>query len=169
VTYKIVGSGDPILTQTLPQFDFRAPPLDPEDVAKKLFETMLASNHLSISASECGLPYRVLAIAANPGIVAFNPIMVDSSDDSTLLEEVCVTKPGLLLKVQRADVIKVRYKEPNGNVVTTKFVGLTARLFQHELDHLNGITFEQRAHPIHLEQALRKRKKNNRKAKKGLL
>jgi len=47
---------------------------------------------------------------------------------------------------------------PNGETVTQKFDGITARCFMHELDHLNGVVFTSRANPYHLEKATKRKK-----------
>ena len=77
-----------------------------------------------------------------------------------LLEEGCLTFPGFFVKVKRPSVIKVRYTEPNGNIVTKKFVGMTARIFQHEIEHLNGEMFFKDCTKSTLELAIKKSKKS---------
>lgn len=156
--YSLVKPEDPILSSPLPHFDFASPPTDPIELAKDLFETMLHHNGIGLAANQCGLPYRVIAIASNPGIVAFNPRIVDKTTEEVYLDEGCLTFPGLGLKVKRPSAIKVRYTEPNGNTVTQKFTGMTARIFLHEYDHLEGIKFTQRANRVHLDRGLRAQK-----------
>jgi peptide deformylase len=77
------------------------------------------------------------------------------------MEEGCLSHPGLFVKIKRPRRIKVRYTEPNGHTTTRVFDGITARVFQHELDHLNGVNYQQRANKLHLEQARKKKKKAN--------
>jgi peptide deformylase len=89
-------------------------------------------------------------------------MIVDASDETIYLEEGCLSFPNLYVKIKRPRSIKVRYTEPNGNVVTQKFDGMTARVFQHELDHLNGVVHLSRAHPIHVDKAKTRAKKLNR-------
>lgn len=164
--FTIVGDDHPLLKQQLQQFDFANPPVDPIEFSKELFETMLHNKGLGLAANQCGFPYRVFAIAANPGIVCFNPRVVDQTTDESYLEEGCLTYPFLYVEVKRPKAIKVRYTEPNGNIVTQKFTGMTARIFLHELDHLNGMNFTQRASPIHLERSRRRQKKIQRQQRK---
>ena len=68
----------------------------------------------------------------------------------------------MLFRSKRARRIKVRFADPNGQVRTEVFDGMTARVFQHELDHLNGVNYQMRANKIHLEQARKKKPKNNK-------
>jgi peptide deformylase len=83
---------------------------------------------------------------------------VDYSEETIYLEEGCLSYPNLYIKVKRPSTIKIRYTEPNGNTLTTKFSGLTARAVLHEFDHMEGITYMQRANRIHLEQAKKNKK-----------
>lgn len=165
MTYPLVDCNDPILKQEIEKFDFQKPPMDPIELAHILAETMIKENGLGLSANQIGLPYRAFAIKAEQIIVCFNPQIVDTSTEQLYLEEGCLSFPLLFVKVKRPKKIKVRYTEPNGNVVTKIFDGLTARVFQHELDHLNGIVYTSRANRIHLDQAKKKLKLFKRKNK----
>lgn len=165
MTYELVPCNDPILKQPLDKFNFQDPPMDPIELAHVLAETMIRENGLGLSANQIGLPHRVFAIKAEQIIVCYNPIIVDTSEEQLYLEEGCLSFPLLFVKVKRSKTIKVRYTEPNGNIVTKVFDGLTARVFQHELDHLNGIVYTSRANSLHLEQAKKKLKQIKRKNK----
>jgi len=159
--HDLMDKNHSILKTELDKFDFQNPPTDPIQLAHDLAETMLAKGGIGISANQIGLPYRVFAMMAEKIIVCFNPILLSASDEQIVLEEGCLSYPNLFVKIKRPQEIRVRYTEPNGNIITEKFSGMTARVFQHELDHLNGIVYTKRANLIHLEQA----KKN---AKKGI-
>jgi peptide deformylase len=98
-------------------------------------------------------------------IGCFNPKIVDTSEEFVLLEESCLTYPNLYVKVKRPRVIKVRYTLPDGQTVTEQYQDITARVFQHELDHLDGICHLQRANRYHLEQAKKAKKLSERKHK----
>jgi peptide deformylase len=163
--YELVDCNDPILKQPMPLFDFDNPPVDPLDLVSNLAETMLEEGGIGISANQCGLQYRVFVMNADELIPCFNPRIVDTSTEQVYLEEGCLSFPGLYVKVKRPRRIKVRYTEPNGNVVTRTFDGMTARVFQHELDHLDGIAHINRASRIHLNQARKRLKLAKRRNK----
>jgi len=163
--YDIVPATDPILRQKTEPFDFANPPCDPLDLVSNLAETMLSRNGMGIAANQCGLPYRVFVLKGVELMPCFNPRIIDVSEDELMLEEGCLTHPGLFVKIKRPQVIKVRYALPNGEIVTERYQDLTARVFQHELDHLDGICPLSRASRIHLEQARNKAKKLLRKSK----
>lgn len=147
------------LLEILPRFNFQTPPIDPNELAHILSQTAIKYDKMSLSAIELGLPYRAFVIKAQPMICCFNPLIVDKTQEMVYLEECCSSYPGIILKKNRPKMIKVRYSEPNGSVQTKKMIGLTARLFQHELDHLNGKQFHFGQTRLALEIAIRKAKK----------
>jgi len=153
---SLVKENDPILKTETQKFDFNSG-IDPIEIAKNLTETMIANNGLGLSANQVGLPYRVCAITGNTVRVMFNPRIVNVSDEQVVMEEGCLSFPGLLIKVKRPATVKVRYTQPNNQTVTEEFAGLTARVVLHELDHLDGITYIDKATRFHLEQARKKR------------
>lgn len=159
---NLVDCNDPILKQELEPFNFSNPPINPLDLVTDLAETMIHNNGIGLSANQCGLPYRVFVMIGSELIPCFNPRIVDMSSETILMEEGCLSYPNLFVKVKRPRRIKVRFADPNGKIRTETFDGLTARVFQHELDHLDGINYQQRANRYHLEQARkRKPKKQN--------
>jgi peptide deformylase len=156
MNYELIDCNAEVLKSPVPKFDFAIPPIDPVEFAHILAEHMLKYNGMGLAANQLGLPYRVFAIKASSIIVCYNPFIVDESADKIYLDEGCLSYPGLMIKVKRPKVIKLRYTEPNGNTVTKVFDGLTARIAQHEFDHLQGINFTKRASKIHVEQARNK-------------
>jgi len=164
---KHVRPDSPILNQKTEMFNFSTPPTDPIELAKDLYETLMTTKYLGLSAPQVGLPYRVFALRSQPGIVCFNPRVVDVSTEEVVLDEMCMTFAHLAVPVKRPKKIKVRYVEPNGNVKTETFDGLTARYFLHELDHLNGILYTQKANKMHVERAMRKKKQIERQLKRN--
>lgn len=154
---KLVPPNDPILTKPCDVFDFSNPPIDPIELAKDLVKTMHDNNSIGLSANQVGIPYRVFSMRGSPeNFVCFNPKLVQPSEMEVLLEEGCLTYQGLLVKIKRPQHIRVRFTTPNGETLTKQFTGMTARTFQHELDHLDGIIFYNRANRYHRDQALRK-------------
>jgi peptide deformylase len=153
---------DPVLYQPTAKFDFANPQVDPIQLAVDLAETMLDEGGLGLSANQCGIPLSAFVMKGEQIIAVFNPIIVDRSEDLVSLDEGCLSFPKLILKIKRPSVIKVRYTEPNGNVVTTKFQGITARVFQHEMQHLSGEVFTRSATPFELERGRAKQKQSLR-------
>ena len=153
---ELVKYPDPILSTPVPEFDFDDPPESPTDVATRLILEMNGHKGIGLSANQLGHPYRVFCMRGHPeNYVCFNPKIVYTSPEVTLMEEACVSFPGVTVKVKRPKDIRVRFQTPSGAVVTHKFEGLTARTFQHEMDHLDGNMFFNRANRFHREKALK--------------
>lgn len=158
----IVPERHPMIYQEMPDFDFRNPQMDPTELAIGLAHVMLKHGALGLAANQIGLPFRCFVIAANPIIACFNPRIVDSSPDMVELDEGCLSFRNMILKVKRPQVIKVRYTQPNGEIITRQFQNITAQVFQHELDHLNGIPFTKHVSSLKLEAARQEKKKLDR-------
>lgn len=155
----LVKYTDPILHQPAEKFDFAKPPFDPIEFANNLVETMLAHRGFGLSAPQVGVPFKVLSIASNPCGVFYNPKIVTLSEATTDLEEGCLSYPGLLLNVARSRIVRVRYTLPNGETLTKQFSDFTARVIQHECDHLDGVTIIDRQVGLKKEFAKKKWKK----------
>lgn len=152
----------PMIYEKIEEFDFMNPVVDPIEFAHVLARTMLSHEALGVSANQFGFRVRAFAMLANPIIVCYNPIIVDKSEETIKLDEGCLSFRNMILdKIERPRVIKVRYTEPNGNVVTRQFQDMSARIFQHELDHLNGIPFTRHVSSLKLEMAIKKKKKQD--------
>lgn len=144
-------------------FDFADPPFDPIEFSKQLIAFMYENNGLGLAANQVGVPYRIFAMRGSPeNFVCFNPKIVLPSVEQVTLEEGCLTYQGLLVKIKRPQHLRVRFTTPNGDTMTKTFTGMTARVFQHEYDHLDGVVFYNKANKFHRDQALR-RWKNGQK------
>lgn len=161
----ILNMYDPLLREVMPQFDFMNKDLDPVVLYNDLAETMIANQGLGLSANQIGVRCRAFVIRAENVIGCFNPRIVDMSEEMVYLEEGCLSYPDLFVKIKRPKMIKVRYTNPDGQTETRTFDGMTARVFQHELDHLNGILHIKRANKIHLDQAKTLAKKMKRRGR----
>lgn len=164
---KIVDNGHPALRQELPEFDFSNPLCDPIELANNLIETMKANKGIGLAANQCGLPYRCFVLWSEKPLVVFNPRIIDQTSDEILLEEGCLTYPNLFIKIKRPKVIKARFQDAFGETHTEKFIGMTARGFLHEMDHLDGVLFQRRASIPHLSRAMNQMKQLDRQLKRG--
>ena len=154
---QLIDKKDPILNNKCEPFDFANPPFDPVEFAEHLIKFMYEKNGLGLSANQVGIPYRIFCMRGSPkNFVCYNPKIVDSSDEEVVLEEGCLSFPNLLVKIKRPRHIRVRFQYPNGETVTEKFTGMTARVFQHELDHMDGEIFYKKANKFHRDRALKK-------------
>lgn len=165
--FKLVEETHPALKKVLPEFDFSNPPVDPNKFASSLVETCKKNNGLGLSANQCGFEYRVFVMGSGDNYVAFfNPKIISYSEKKEKMEEGCLSFKGLFLNIERSSEIMVEYQDFNGIKRQMKFTGLTARCFQHELDHMNGIVYHTHVSKLSVQMALKKKQKYLKKLSK---
>ena len=151
----------PMLSQRIPEYDIRnigSPVL--AKLIKRLKMTMKLHNGIGLSANQCGVFERVFVIGTEHfQIACINPEIVETSETTKKENEGCLSFPGLSVKVDRPEWIMARYINEEGKQVEVKMEGLTAKCYQHELDHMNGIKFTDHVGPVALQLAEQKRKK----------
>lgn len=166
-TFSLVPETHPALKKVMPNFDFSDPPVDPNKFASSLVETCKKHNGLGLSANQCGYEHRVFVMGSDDSFVAFfNPEIIWTSEETIRMEEGCLSFRDLFLNLERPISIKVKYQDFTGETKEAMFAGLTARCFQHELDHMNGIVYTHLAKPMALSMAMKKRSKIADKRKK---
>ena len=167
--YEIFDRVNPysdILKTKLPLFDFSNPPIEPRYLAISLIETMVKYRGMGLAANQVGLPHRVFVMGAEKvGFACFNPEIL-SGTGIEVYEEGCVSFPGLFIKIPRLSSIQVRYTDMNGVTKEERFDGLTARIFQHEMDHLDGILYTSKVSQLIVDKAKEKVKKNLKRIEK---
>lgn len=158
--FQLVHEEHPILQQALLEFDFDNPPVNPIEFASSLVETCKLHRGLGLSANQCGFPHRVFVMGSDDNYVAFfNPEIINVSKDRVHMIEGCLSFPFLGLRITRPAEIGVRYQDFNGEWKGTTLTGLSARCFQHELDHMNGVVYTDRVKPMALQSGMQKRNK----------
>ena len=165
--FSIVPETHPSLKSKLREFDFANPPVDPNTFASSLVETCKKHGALGLSANQCGYNYRVFVMGTEDNYVAFyNPKITWVSEETSKMEEGCLSYLDLFLNINRPATIKVSYQDFNGEKKETHFTGLTARCFQHELDHMNGIVYTMHVKPLAMQMAQKKRAKLSEQRRK---
>jgi peptide deformylase len=130
------------------------------DFGHAMAETMYASNGIGLAAPQVARNIRLITVdvARAEGESALlhlvNPVIVDSHGRTTY-EEGCLSFPGISAEVRRKDQIHVQAYDLNGTELDFDADGLLAICIQHELDHLNGITFVDRLTPVKKKLVLR--------------
>ncbi len=132
----------PMLSQPIPEYVGDLPNPNMTKLVQQLKLTMKEYSGLGLAANQCGIFQRVFVIGTDQfQIACINPKIISSSAEVEKTPEGCLSFPGLSLKIERPKSIEVEFTTENGEVKQLKMDGLTARCFQHELDHLNGIKF----------------------------
>jgi len=116
-----------------------------------LIHLMTHSQGMGLAANQIGITKRFFAIGhesfdvfQKPAII-YNPVLVSADQEQEVAQEGCLSFPGLLLQVSRPKMVLVRYQNNRGEFLMSRLTDMEARCFQHELDHINGVTFNQRA------------------------
>ncbi|MEE0946388.1 MAG: peptide deformylase [Acutalibacteraceae bacterium] len=108
-------------------------------------ETMYAADGVGLAAPQVGILRRYCVIDVGEGIVELiNPVIVEV-DGEQLGQEGCLSVPGVYKDVKRPMKVKVRAQNRNGENIVVEGEGLMARALCHEIDHLDGVVFLDRA------------------------
>ncbi|MGH8222130.1 MAG: peptide deformylase [Woeseiaceae bacterium] len=109
-----------------------------------MFETMYDAPGIGLAATQVDVHQRLLVADVSPERnepqVLINPEILEK-DGVAVTEEGCLSVPGYFEEVERANHIRVRYLDRDGNPVEREMDGLLAVCVQHEIDHLNGKLF----------------------------
>ena len=141
--------GDPVLRQRaheVTDFDGRLATL-----AEDMLETMRGADGVGLAANQVGVLKRLFTWEVEhesvdgeftrQGGAVVNPQLTDSSEDLQDGDEGCLSFPGLFYPVQRPLRVEVAYQDLLGDGHTVQLEGHYARIWLHEMDHLNGILF----------------------------
>jgi peptide deformylase len=112
------------------------------DLFQDMIQTMTKNQGIGLAAPQIGILKRIIVVQTENATQAFiNPKIIKESKEIDLGEEGCLSFPGLFLKIKRAKEVEVKALDIKGNEIRIKAEGLVARIFQHEIDHLDGILF----------------------------
>ncbi len=152
---NIAQQGEPVLTQLAQAV---SDPLAPEiqTLIQNMHATMLAANGVGIAAPQVFQSLRIIIVASRPNprypdaplmepIVMLNPEILWQSTDTCWGEEGCLSVQSTRAQVARAERLRLRYISQQGEAIEADYSGFVARIIQHEIDHLNGILFVERA------------------------
>ena len=158
----------PVLHQEPLTWIFDPPQADPKLMYDIMLENMVYHYGLGLSANQIGMPVKVFAMRideSDNAIVCFNPEILEESEEMVTMEEGCLSFPLLYLKKRRPEKLTIKYQNVDGDFIETKFEGLAARVFHHEMDHMKGKTFLDGVSQIFLQSARKKQKTLLRKVK----
>ena len=138
------------------RFDFDNPPIDPIKLSMAMVTFMREKGGIGLAANQVGYNFKMFVTEGEPAFAVFNPTITFQSPNEVMLDEGCLSFPGLILKIKRAASIRVRFQDPYGNWITRQFAGMSARVFQHEYDHLLGVDFTDKVSKLKLDMAKKK-------------
>lgn len=137
--------------------DFRA-------TIAEMKEMMLEANGVGLAAVQVGIKKRFFIMFdslddANPGIITIINPKIIKEDGQIIDEEGCLSFPGVSAKVNRAMTVKIKALNEFGEEIEIEKNDFLARCIQHEIDHLNGITFFDHLSPLKRKMIEKKYKK----------
>ena len=149
----IVTYGDPVLKKEAEEVEKQHPGL--LELIEDMWETMYAADGVGLAAPQVGLSLRLFVADGSPfgegedgdpgcrdfKRVMINPVLFDLSEEETVMEEGCLSIPGIREPVTRSVRIGVEYFDENWNLIEEQLDGLAARIVLHENDHLDGVMF----------------------------
>ena len=148
--------GDPVLRATaLPveRFDDAL-----REEVRRMGELMHDALGVGLAATQLGVLHRLLVYKAYPDdplTALVNPVIEWTSDEREPAEEGCLSLPGVHVEVERAARVRVRARDEHGAELQVEAEGLTARVIQHEIDHLDGVLILDRISREARKQAMR--------------
>lgn len=143
----------PILSSEKPILHQRARPVQRADIAvrkllRDMVDTMRDAPGVGLAGPQIGVPLRVVVIEYEETLYKLvNPEITWLSAERSTADEGCLSLPGYVGAVERADRVRVRAKNEQGKAISLNPAGWLARIFQHEIDHLDGILFSDRMAP----------------------
>ncbi|MBA2343833.1 MAG: peptide deformylase [Rubrobacter sp.] len=135
--------GDPVLKSRatpVKEFDEQL-----EKLAQDMLATMREHEGVGLAANQVGRLKRILvASIEDDEFVIVNPMIEDWSEEAAKETEGCLSIPGIQVGVERPTAITISGSDATGNPVRMEVTDLLARVFQHEVDHLDGVTILER-------------------------
>ena len=152
-SYSIRQFGDPVLKQRSK---------DVEDVdgqfartVEAMYQTMFDADGGGLAAPQVGIGRRFFVYKTDDGPrVAINPEIVDAQGEAEWTEG-CLSIPGLGFEIVRPEIVTLKAVDLDGNEILIEADDYTGRMFQHEIDHLDGILAIDRVDPDERKKALK--------------
>ncbi len=144
--YRIVEIGEPVLREKARP----VPKITPNVIKllENMASTMYEARGVGLAAPQVGVSKRIVVVDAGDGLIELiNPEVIRQEGMDTEFEG-CLSIPGISGEVQRAARVTVRALDREGREREYEGEGLLARAFQHEIDHLEGILFVDKAQNI---------------------
>ena len=123
---------------------------DIEKFESEFLKLMVNEHGMGLAANQIGITKRFFAIGHDSfdtftkHAIIWNPRVLKFSEDKVIDTEGCLSFKGIWLKVERPQTVEVTYETTQGKTKFAKLDGMESKCFQHECDHLEGITFNKR-------------------------
>jgi peptide deformylase len=158
---KLITYPNDFLDKKVKEVDLENLEFDPIELKKEMVEFMIANNGIGLSANQIGLDAQVFVMgdSAENSTMCINPTVLQYTEETVNDIEGCLSFPNVFVKIKRPKEILARYWNENLEECTVKIEGYSAKCYLHELDHLLGITFKDRASKLKWDMAQKKARK----------
>ena len=157
---KLIPDSDPFLHKAPKPYDFDLYGDSAELFANVLHQKMKEFKGVGLSANQVGIDATVFVMGVDDfKLDVFNPKIISSTGECNY-NEGCLSYIGIQVKVKRPEEIVVEFYNAKGERQERILGGLTARIFQHEYDHMQGKTIKDQVSPLKWAVALKKRRKS---------
>ncbi len=145
---KIIIYPNPfLLKKTAPVENIKSPKI--QEIAKEMKVVLQEAGGIGLAANQIGKDARIFIVyLENKFYIFINPEIIKMSKKTALKEEACLSVPGVCGMVERAEKIAIAANNEKGSKIKKSAKGLFARIIQHEIDHLNGVLFIDKARDI---------------------
>lgn len=132
-----------------------------QTVEQEMFKLMHERMGIGLAAPQLGNPVKMFVMrhSTEGEIAVYNPKIINVSDETTCIEEGCLTFPGLFFHVTRPEAVQVTFQDRKGEEKSMELTGMDSRCFQHETDHLHGVLNLSYISDFKLQRAIAKRDK----------
>ena len=157
---KVRRYGDPVLRRRATPIELMTPEI--RALVKDMVETMYDEVGIGLAAPQVGHSVRLMVVGDEEGRgtqALVNPAITAQGGKVTA-EEGCLSLPGIFAQVTRSEWVTLEAQDLEGRPIAITARGLRARVFQHEIDHLDGVLFIDRLEPMVRDRIKRRIKKD---------
>ncbi|MBI2577330.1 MAG: peptide deformylase [Candidatus Wildermuthbacteria bacterium] len=120
-----------------------------QQLIPRMVEAMKENKGIGLAGPQIDIAKQVIIVQDSRSSHGFiNPKILSKSKEQSVEEEGCLSLPGIFLPIRRSEKVEVTCLTPDGREVRIEAEGLIARIFQHEIDHINGFLIIDRVSPL---------------------
>src|SRR6056300_332721 len=158
---ELIYHPNDFLNKEVKTVDLENPGFDPKELKKEMVDFMLEKNGIGLSANQIGLDAKVFVMGdkVENSTICINPTVLQYTSDTQNDYEGCLSFPNIYMRITRPKEILAEFYDENLEKQTVKITDYSAKCYLHELDHLLGITFKDRASKLNWDMAVKKARK----------
>ena len=158
---KLIKYPNEMLAREVKDVDLENPGFDPVELKAEMVKFMIDNNGIGLAANQIGLDAKVFVMgdSVENSTICINPTVLQYTEETQNDIEGCLSFPNVYVKIKRPTEILAEWYNEKLEKQTVKIEGYSAKCYLHELDHLLGITFKDRASKLKWNMATKKAKK----------